>query len=195
MTAGLLLAAGRGARMGGVPKVLRSWEGKALVRWAAEALLVAGLAPVIVVVAAEQQEPICHELRGLGVTLVVNPRAQEGMGSSLAKGVAALGAEVGAVAVALADMPRVRGETVAALHRAFLSAGRGIVVPVFRGQRGHPVLFDLARYRAELLALRGEEGARALLCAHAGAVLVVTVDDPGVVVDVDTEDEWRALVG
>ncbi len=195
VTAGVLLAAGRGARMGGLQKGLLVWEGKALVRWAAEALLSAGLSPVVVVVGEGAEEPVRRELRGLAAAVVTNPRAAEGMGTSLAAGVAALGAQVGTVAVALADMPRLRGETVARLWRAFLGTERGIVVPRFRGQRGHPVLFDLGRYRGELLALGGDRGARELLRVRETDVLSVEVDDPGVILDVDTAVQWQALTG
>lgn len=192
MTAGLVLAAGQGRRMGGPQKLLLPYQGVALVRRAAEALLGAGLSPVVVVVGADA-EAVEGELRGPRLQVIRNPRHAEGMGTSVAAGVAALGSGVGAVAVALGDMPRLRADTVRALHRAFLATGRGIAVPLWEGRRGHPVLFDLTRYRPHLLGLTGDEGARSVLQSCPDDVLEVPVDDPGVVLDVDTPEDFSQL--
>jgi molybdenum cofactor cytidylyltransferase len=112
------------------------------------------------------------------------------MGHSLVCGVRALTHAAGWI-VALADMPRVRPETIATLV-ARLRAGARIAVPVWDGRRGHPVGFS-ASCRDELLALRGDSGARALLERHAADVVRVPVDDPGVVQDVDTLEDAARL--
>ncbi len=192
MTAGVLLAAGASRRMGGTNKLLLPVGGRPMVRRPAEALVGAGLEPVIVVLGRDA-DAVAEALAGLPVRQVRNPDPDEGMGGSLRRGCEALPAGADAVAVALGDLPGLRPEAVRRVVEAFRRSPRGIAVPVHRGRRGHPVVLDLGRYRAELLALGGDRGARSLLRTHPHDVLEVPVDDPGVVADVDTPEEYRRL--
>ena len=188
MTGGILLAAGESRRMGEAAKLLLAVGGQPLVRVCARALVDAGLAPVIAVLGSRAQE-VRESLAGLPVRCIDNPRFSRGMGTSLAAGVAALPATLDAAVIALGDMPAVGSETVRVL---LLARGeRGITVPVYRGRRGHPVVFDLSRYREHLQALDGDRGARAILEAHPDDVARVPVDDPGVVLDLDTREEYE----
>ncbi|MGW8271728.1 MAG: nucleotidyltransferase family protein, partial [Burkholderiales bacterium] len=86
--------------------------------------------------------------------------------------------------VALADMPFVRPSTIAAVRNA-LACGALLARPYFRTRRGHPVGIA-GRFRAELEALSGEDGARSLLDAHAAELLKLPVGDPGAIRDIDT---------
>jgi molybdenum cofactor cytidylyltransferase len=95
--------------------------------------------------------------------------------------------------IALGDMPRIRPATIKKVVHA-LEQGAGIVVPVFAGERGHPVGFD-RRFRAELLDLTGDAGARTIVHAHPSEVRRLDVDDPAVVQDVDTVEDARRLAG
>jgi molybdenum cofactor cytidylyltransferase len=105
------------------------------------------------------------------------------MGESLAHAVRAT-RDAGGWVIALADMPFVRPETIRAVAWR-LAAGAPIVAPRYHGERGHPVGIA-ARYLAELEALAGDEGARAILKRDAALVEFVDCDDPGVLRDVDT---------
>ncbi len=193
MTAGVLLAAGASRRMGGDNKLLLPVRGRPLVTWPAGALTGAGLEPVVAVVGRDA-DAVTRALSGLAVTCVRNDRHRDGMGSSVAAGVRAVPPEADAVAVAVGDLPGLRSDLVAAVVAAFRADPRGIAVPVFRGRRGHPVVFDLGRYRPALESLCGDAGARGVLAAHPDDVLEVPVDDPGVVQDVDTPEAYGAVV-
>jgi molybdenum cofactor cytidylyltransferase len=103
------------------------------------------------------------------------------MGASLAWGVRAAPAAAGWV-IALADMPWVRSQTIAAIVAA-LRAGAPIAAPECRGRRGHPVGFAAAYY-PQLSVLSGDEGAKRLLGEQ--SVVLVATDDEGVLRDVDT---------
>jgi len=190
--AGILLAAGASTRMGGANKLLLPYRGEPMVCGPARALLEAGLRPVVVVV-GHDADAVERALEHLPVHTVVNPDFREGMGASLRAGVEALAPDAEAVAVALGDLPTLSGRSVRAVVEAFRASPRGIAVPVFRGRRGHPVVFDLCRYRAALAAVHGDRGARAVVAAHPGDVLEVPVDDPGVVQDVDTPEAYEGL--
>jgi molybdenum cofactor cytidylyltransferase len=125
-------------------------------------------------------------LEAAGLRVVVNERAADGMGSSLACGVAAAPDAAGWV-IALADMPFIRADTVSAVARA-LGSGAVVAAPSHAGRRGHPVGFAAA-FRRELEALSGDRGARSLLARHADRLTLVPSDDPGVLRDVDRRQD------
>jgi molybdenum cofactor cytidylyltransferase len=135
--------------------------------------------------------PGAAELRELleaqGCEVMETDRALEGLGSSLAAGVEACGDADGWI-VGLGDMPFIAPETIRAVH-ARLREGAPIAAPVDgAGTRGHPVGFS-KRFRAELLALRGDEGARGVLARHRGELAEVVVDDPGIHRDIDRRED------
>lgn len=187
-TAGLLLAAGTSRRMEAA-KLLLPVGTEPLVRVSATVLLAAGLFPVFAVLGHRATE-VALALAGLPVVCITNPRFAQGMGTSLAAGVAALPFSTISAVVALGDMPGVLPETIRTLLAA--RGTRGIAVPTYRGQRGHPVVFEMQRYRASLEHLEGDRGARALLATHPEEVVEVPVEDPGVALDLDTQEEYLA---
>ena len=196
---GLLLAAGRGARFdatGAASKLLApapasAGEASGLpVALAAARTLRAQLSRVIAVVRpadSPMQQSLHALLRDAGCELVVNPRANEGIGTSIAAGVAAVPA-AGGWLVALADMPAVAPATMAAVRDALL-VGAPTAAPRHAGRRGHPVGFSAA-LRAELLALTGDEGARAVLLRQPPRL--IDVDDAGCLLDLDTPEDFAA---
>jgi molybdenum cofactor cytidylyltransferase len=194
--AALVLAAGRSRRMGGPNKLLQEVDGAAMVARVVDVLAEAPVDPVLVVT-GHDAPAVEAVLRGRSVELIHNPRHAEGMGTSVACGVRALaGRESGAVdgvLVCLADMPRVSPATVRRLVSAFRAAGDpAVCVPVHREKRGNPVLWGAAFF-GELAELGGDVGARGLLAEHIDALLEVPVDDPGVLLDVDTREALDRL--
>jgi len=98
-----------------------------------------------------------------------------------------------AALVCLGDMPRVGSATMDALVRACRAdAGKAAYQPVWRGQRGNPVLWSPGHVQA-LQGLKGDEGARALLRALGDEVALVPVADDGILLDVDTPQALAAL--
>ncbi len=111
----------------------------------------------------------------------------EGMGDSIARGVAAT-AEAAGWLVLPGDLPLVKAHSLIQVARGL--AAHPVVVPFWNGRQGHPVGFG-KECRAALAALRGDAGARAIVQAHrqAGEVQVLQLDDPGIVTDIDTLDD------
>lgn len=124
-----------------------------------------------------------------GLRIVECAEARQGMGHSLAAGVAATH-HADAWLIALADMPAVNASTLTSLI-ARLHEGSIWVAPFHAGRRGHPVGIS-ARFRDELLALRGDVGARAILERAGSGLTRVEVDDPGVLFDIDTPADLAA---
>lgn len=184
-TIGLLLAAGRGQRFdpsGQRNKLLAALPGGDLVVAASARAMLAVLPRVIAVVPAEGA--VADVLRAAGCEVTVCHDAASGMAASLVHGVRLAQAADGWI-IGLGDMPLVSPSTIRALHAA-LAGGAGIAAPVHAGRRGNPVAFG-APYLQPLLALQGDQGARALLASE--PVTVVDVDDPGVLHDIDTASD------
>jgi molybdenum cofactor cytidylyltransferase len=189
--AGLILAAGAAARMG-QPKQLLDWGGQPLVRQAAETALAARLSPLLVVVGSARVE-VEAALAGLPLQTVPNPDYLAGQSTSLRVGIAALPPEAAAVVVLLADQPFVTAALVERLVAAWRASAAPIVAPVYAGQRGNPVLFARAVF-PELLAIQGDQGARAVLAADPSRVLAVPFDDARPLADIDTPEEYERLL-
>jgi molybdenum cofactor cytidylyltransferase len=187
---GVLLAAGRATRMGS-NKLLAQIGGRPLVSKSAQTALDGGVRS-LVAVTGHEADVVANALPA-GVHVVHNPDYASGMASSLRAGLAALSENADAAIVFLGDMPAVRAADVAKLIAAFdPGEGRGIVVPIHQGKRGHPVLFGRA-FWAAIATATGDQGARQALLEHADSVFEVPIDNPGVLMDADTPEALDAL--
>lgn len=188
MTIAILLAAGAGSRFGG-DKLLAPLHGKPLALHAVDALRAA--VTEIIAVVRPGDEDLAAVLTQAGVRVAVCDQAAAGMGHSLACG-ARLVPAGSDVLVALGDMPAVAPHTIARIIGT-LEAGAAIAVPCHQGRRGHPVGFS-SRLVPDLQSLTGDHGARRVLLENASSVQEIDVDDPGVLLDVDTRGALRQVV-
>jgi CTP:molybdopterin cytidylyltransferase MocA len=183
----ILLAAGSSRRFGG-EKLLAPHRGRPLIEHALAALTSSpGVDTTIVVVHPRfplpPERPRCR--------FVINPEHEEGMGSSLRAGVRAAPAETDAYLVALADMPAIGPELIASLIACYRTAGKGIVVPMYQGRRGHPVMIS-GELREALLGITGDVGARELIRQHPEWAGEFETGDGAVVYDVDAPADLEA---
>ncbi|PYO47083.1 MAG: nucleotidyltransferase family protein [Candidatus Rokuibacteriota bacterium] len=188
LIAAIVLAAGFARRMGR-QKLLLELKGKPVVRWSVEVVL-----PHVgdcVVVTGQDDATVRGALAGLAVRFAVNPRPQDGQGSSIAIGAAALKPWTAAAFVALGDQPLTPGSVIPALLAAQQRGGKAIAAPSYRGTRGTPVLFSSEVF-PELRALGGDAGARAVLDARPERVEVVELD-VAMPADVDTPEDFARL--
>jgi molybdenum cofactor cytidylyltransferase len=187
-TVGILMAAGRGRRFdpaGLRNKLLQPLPGAGEAVVAASARKLLAVLPRVVAVVPPDDGGVAALLASMGCEVTVCADADSGMAASLTHALRhalRLFSPVDAWLVALGDMPHVSPATLQALAAA-LAGGAGIVAPTFHGRRGNPVGFGRIHQDA-LLALRGEQGARALLQAF--PVTDIAVDDPGILRDIDT---------
>jgi molybdenum cofactor cytidylyltransferase len=182
---GVLLAAGSGRRFrvhGGVQKLLQPLPRGEPIGVAAGRNLIAAVPDSIAVVRAGDLA-LATALGAIGLRIIEHRWADDGLGTSLAAGVAATPDAAGWL-IALGDMPWVQPQTILALTEA-LAAGASLVAPLYAGRRGHPVGFA-APWRQRLMALKGDQGARDLIAAHAEQLVLLPTQDPGVLLDVDT---------
>lgn len=194
MTYGILLAAGTSSRMGR-PKQLLEWRGRPLVRHVAQQALASQLLIGLVVVVGAAADSVRAALAGLDgpVMVVQNPDYASGQASSLRAGLGALPATAQAALVLLVDQPLVTPALIDTMIAAY-GADRAALalIPHYRGRRGNPALLARAIFD-ELRLLEGDVGAREVLARHAGAVRRIVVDDPAVVSDMDTPEDYAGM--
>jgi molybdenum cofactor cytidylyltransferase len=128
------------------------------------------------------------------VRFVRNPDPSRGQLSSLWTAMDACAAGSEGLAMTLVDIPMLAPATIVKVIDAWKRTRAPIVRPAYGNRRGHPVVFDRAVFD-ELRRAPVESGARVVVSAHYDQVVNVEVDDPGCIVDIDTPDEYRRVVG
>ncbi|MGH7493381.1 MAG: nucleotidyltransferase family protein [bacterium] len=192
--AAIILAAGTSSRMPGRNKLLLPWSGKTVIECTVDSLLQSSVHEIIVVLGFEA-EKIRAAMRERKVSFVTNPDYAQGMSTSIVAGVMTVSNEAQGILISLGDLPLVTASDLGLLISAFEQAPRAtIVVPVFQGQRGNPVIFH-ARHKAEMLELRGDIGCKSLLTRHSRRVVEVEMANDHVVRDLDTPEAFAALSG
>lgn len=176
----VLLAAGASSRLGR-PKQLLEIEGEPLLRRAARALL-ASEPFELVIVLGHDAERIGAVLDGLPIRRAFAADHAEGMSAALRAGIAALDARCAGALVALTDQPALEASHLLALRDAWRNAPQRAVASRYAGVAGVPALLPHAWF-ADLLALRGDTGARALLRARGSEVTLL--EAPTLALDID----------
>jgi molybdenum cofactor cytidylyltransferase len=194
-TGGLVLAAGAGSRMGHRPKCLLQLDGLSLLERQLQALSLAGVFPIQVVL-GHHAERILQDgaVARWAAQPVLNPQPDDGHVSSLRIGLRALPPDLDAVVVALADQPLINTPEVQALLQAFAQrpAGTQLLQPTLQGLPGNPVVFSGA-VMAQILAGDEPMGARQWRQAHPEAVYHWETPHSHYHLDVDNEEDRQAV--
>ena len=190
----LLLAAGKGERMGRAKQLL-TLGGQRMIEAALGNLQKSRVDEIIVVLgfAAAEVRPFVEGKDRVAV--VMNPRFEEGMSTSIHEGMRALDTRTSGILIALADQPLIPPEVINRLIEDFATGTQGIVLPVYQDQQGHPVIFDRKQYEGKLLALRGDVGGREIVKNHPEDVLEVEVASRGIVMDIDAPEDYKKIQG
>jgi len=187
----ILLGAGESKRMG-ANKLLLPWGKKIVLIHCVDTLL-QSIVKEVIVVRGDRTKLMDSQLKGRKVRVVMNPHYRRGMSTSIRRGIRAIDPNSHGILIALADMPFVSARTVNALVRAFAQGKGEIIVPSFRGRKGHPVLFH-KRYKKELLQLRGDVGGKSIIERHPEEARLVRTKSEGVVKDIDTWKDYGKRV-
>ena len=186
----IILAAGSSSRMKGEPKQMLKFQGKTLLRRAAETALRAEFSPTVVVLGANQ-EKLRAEIENLPLTIAVNENWQSGMSSSIKTGVSALLKEnPDAAVVMLCDQPLVTTEVLQRLRAAFIKTKKPIAASRYENTIGVPALFASEIFD-ELLNLQNDEGAKKIIMQNESRVAPVAA--PEAAFDVDTLQDFEEL--
>lgn len=195
MIAAIVLSAGESSRMGS-PKALLGIDGETFIEAIVSSLKETRVGKILVVLGhnAEQLRP---KVESLGVTVVVNPDYKKGQLSSLIAGVRSLEtgtAGVEAILIHLVDHPCVNPSVVNEMIDRFYVSKKLIIIPTYKGKRGHPVLLS-NRLFPELLSAPVDQGAKFVVRGHPEDTLELATEDEGVIIDIDTPEEYRKHLG
>jgi len=184
----IVLAAGCATRMGS-QKVLLELEGRSLVQRVVDAAL-GSRATKTVVVVGHEASPVTDALTGLPVVVVVNADHAAGMSTSLQAGLRAAGACDAAIFL-LGDQPYVTAALIDQLIAGFAETDKAVVRPLVGARPANPVLFSAALF-PEILGQRGDVGGREIVARHPDDVCLVPLDDPALVIDIDSPEDYQA---
>jgi molybdenum cofactor cytidylyltransferase len=189
----LLLAAGKGERMGGMKQLLTIGEQR-MIEATLDNLLGSRCDEIIVVLgfAVDEVRPLVEGKER--VKVVINPQFAQGMSTSIQQGLRALDPRATGILIALADQPFIPSEVINALIEGFATGVKGIVLPVYEGKRGHPVILDHKKYEGELLKLQGDVGGKEIVDKHPEDVLEVEVASKGVLIDIDAPEDYQGVL-
>lgn len=182
---GILLAAGFSRRFGEHDKLLHKLNnGLTVAEASAQALLQA--LPHSVAVVREENLALQSMLAALGYHVAPSKHQNAEMADNLKLGILSADSkfpQASGFVIALADMPFIQPHTITKIANQLATAA--IVQPVFNGKPGHPVGFS-PRFKNELLAIQGDQGAREILRAHQNEIMLLACDDEGILRDIDT---------
>jgi molybdenum cofactor cytidylyltransferase len=188
----LILAAGESKRMG-TQKLLLPLRGKPILQHVVDLALSLGAKETVAVIGSNAED-IRSKIDFGPVKVAVNPNYKLGLSTSLRVGIESFESEVDAYLVMLGDQPLVRRNTILTLLGQHWKHGPLMTIPLYGGIRGNPVVLS-SQLVPEIEYLEGDSGAKQLTQKHSGKVMWVEVDDPGVLVDVDTPHDYQKLVG
>lgn len=185
--AGILLAAGSASRFGSDKRLLNINDQTMIVTAAKK--LKNELHNTHVVIATHD-----HKLKEIlnteNINTILCNDTEKGIGNSISCAIRNI-PDASAWVLALADMPFIASTTYTTLLQK-LRHGASICAPSYQGQRGHPVGFQ-KKYQQQLISLHNDEGARHIIKNHATELTTIEVDDPGILIDIDTRQDWEKL--
>jgi molybdenum cofactor cytidylyltransferase len=192
MIAGIILSAGESKRMG-TPKQLLPWRKTFILQQVIENTQASRLGMILLVLGSHADE-IAGKIKISSKTrIVINRDFKEGMSSSIKCGVKNAPEAAEAFMLLLGDQPSIDPDIINKLIDCYQTDKHGIIIPVYDGRRGHPVVFDV-KYKQELLAI-GDGGAKVVVDNHVRDILEIRVDSVEVLTDIDTPQDYQNAIG
>jgi molybdenum cofactor cytidylyltransferase len=192
MLAAVILSGGASRRMGS-PKALLSYQGRPFLEHLLDVTKHPKIAVRRVVLGADA-EPIAKEINLSADEIVINDEWEKGQLSSIHAALRSLPPQTDGVLLLLIDHPLISSALVGELIEAFYSSRKPIVLPVYDGRRGHPLIFSSALYD-ELLRAPLDTGARSVVWAHSSEIQVVQTNEEGCVLNLNDPDTLQKAFG
>lgn len=184
----IILAAGESKRMGSA-KMLLPFRGVTIIEKVIENVAASDVGKSLIVLGCYKDQ-ILKVIGKYPVIHCFNAYYKHGMLSSVRCGVASLPDDFSAVLVFPGDMPVIEAPLINLVIKAYRDTARGIIIPAYMGRRGHPILID-RKYRDEIMSLDDTAGLRALAVNHTDDLLVIGTDNPLILKDIDTEEDYK----
>ena len=190
MISAVLLAAGESRRMGEFKQLLPLGN-KTLVECCVDNLLASSVDDIVVVLghcAIDVRNALGHR----PVRFVLNEDYQEGMSTSIKRGIEALPRETDAVLISLSDQPQIGSEVINKLIEVYKTEKPLVVIPTYNGRNGHPIILDLT-LRGEILAMDPMKGLRQVVHANSNRAVRVEVPTDAILIDLDWPEDYQRL--
>lgn len=188
----MILAAGESKRMG-KPKMLLPFGNSTILENVIATTARSQVDRILVVLGSNRRE-IELKIKDLPITLTYNRRYKNGMLSSIQQGFEIMPPDARATLIILGDQPSVSATVITDMIRVYTDSEPGIILPVLKGRRGHPILIDL-KYRDEVNRLDPEIGLRELIHRHPEDILEMETSSPEIFQDIDnTQDYLRERI-
>jgi len=172
----------------GLSKQLLPLGHSPVIRHCLDSVVASGLQDIVVVLGADHDE-IASTISGMRVRTAFNADPRSDMAGSVRLGLRQIDPASTGVLICLADHPLVSSETIKELVNVHLSVPDSILIPVYKGGRGHPTLFP----RKTIEDIYSVETLRDLIASRSGSVRAVDVDDEGVILDMDTPEDYERI--
>ncbi len=183
----IILAAGESKRMGS-PKMILPYKGMTIIEKVVENVLKSDVEKAVIVFGANKME-IMEVIDKYPVMHCYNDYYKQGMLSSVKCGFEFLPPDFRAAMVFLGDQPMAEPSVMNLVIEAYYRSGKGIVIPVCNGKRGHPTLIE-NKYREEILSLDEPDGLRGLLRKHPDDLLEIETENESILKDIDTQEDY-----
>lgn len=190
MVSAVIMAAGYGKRMG-KNKLLMPLGEKLVIDYVIDSIKRCNFKEIILV--GKDKEVLSLGIRK-GIITVENKVAFKGQSESIKLGILKSNSDVEAYMFFTGDQPFIDEKTINSLLKAHYENKDKIICPIYKGKRGNPVIFP-SIYREELLNLQGDDGGRNIIRRNLENVILVEVEDFKVLMDIDTPEEYKKLVG
>lgn len=183
----VILAAGESKRMGS-PKMILPFKGSTMLERVISNIRASQVDKIMVVLGSDREkiQPLAEKS---SVGHCYNENFTDGMFSSVKCGLRGLPEDFKAVMIFPGDQPLISTETINIIINAYDNSEKEILIPVYKGRRGHPLMFG-KMYREEIDRMDPVQGLRALALNHPDDVLEIQTGDPGILKDFDTYDEY-----
>ncbi len=189
--AAIIIAAGYSSRMDGFKPLLK-FKNSTTVERLIHTYHEAGIKDIYVVV-GHKKEDIIDKIKDLEIDIVYNEAYDEGMFTSVKKGVLALDADIDAFFMQPVDIPLIKEKTLQLIMDGYRTNNKGVVYPTFYGQKGHPPLID-CKYNSIILSSNGEGGLKRILGTLQEDSFYVPVFDNTILLDMDKKEDYEKLV-
>ena len=192
MLAAVILSGGASSRMGS-PKALLAYQGRPFLEHLLEVTVHPQIGPRRVVLGADA-EPIAKAINLKAEEIVINAEWEKGQLTSVQAALRSLPAGTDGILLCLIDHPLISAVLIQELIERFYKSGKPIVLPIYEGRRGHPLIFAASLYD-ELLRAPLETGARAVVWAHSREVEEVRTNEEGCVLNLNDPDTMNKAFG